>query len=131
MKRLRYSPSGVMLPTSVDGRSRPARRFRFLVESYSTELGGGLSEAEKAMIRQIVALQIFIEEQQARVVAGLDVDSDELIRSNSEHRRLLGALGKKAATVKPDAATALDQYLKDKYGAHTESEIEDEPEETP
>jgi hypothetical protein len=116
MKRLRYSPAGILLPNSVDGRSRSARRFRRLAESYSTELGGDLSEGEKSLIRQIVSLQIYAEEQQARAIAGQDVGADELIRLNSEHRRLLGALGKRAEAVKatkPDGPTLDELFATD------------------
>jgi hypothetical protein len=104
-----------LLPVGVDMRSPAGRRFRYLVESYSAEIGGdgNLTEAEKAMVRQIAALQVFTERQQARVVSGEDVDADQLIRLNSEHRRLLGALHKKEATKREssDAVAELQDYL--------------------
>jgi hypothetical protein len=116
--------NGTRLMPGVDLRTPVGRRFRYLVGAYSSEVGPDLNESEKATIRQVASLQVHIEALQARVLAGQDVDADQLIRLNSEHRRLLSALHKKAEASKPDAPRAIDQYLRDKYGAPAEDESE-------
>jgi hypothetical protein len=116
--------NGRLLPTTVDLRSVAGRRFRHLVAAYESEIGGELTEAERATVRQAAALQLRIEQLQARIVRGEDVSADEAIRLSSEHRRLLGLLRTKAAASKPAAPAALDQYLKSKYGADVEDEAE-------
>jgi hypothetical protein len=85
--------NGRLLPKSVDLRSAAGRRFRHLVGAYEAELGPERSESQRGLVRQIATLQIQIERIQADIVAGLRVvDSDEVIRLSSEHRRLLTAL---------------------------------------
>jgi hypothetical protein len=73
-------------------------------------------------------LQVHIEALQARVVAGEAVDADQLIRLNSEHRRLLSALHKKAEVNKPAASTSLHDYIAEHYGKATDAAEADEPE---
>ena len=51
-------------------RSSSARRFRDLVRSYEAELGGELSEAERSLVRQAVALQLQAERLQEAIVRG-------------------------------------------------------------
>jgi hypothetical protein len=70
-------------------RSALGRRFTFLVQSYSAELGGALGEPERTLVKQLAALQIKIEQMQAAIIGGTDVDADQIIRLSSEHRRLL------------------------------------------
>jgi hypothetical protein len=96
------------LPKSVDLRSAGGRRFRHLLASYSAELGGELTEADQALLRQAVTLQLEAERQQAAIVRGETVDGDMLIRISSEARRALAALKTKAEKRKP-AATGLDR----------------------
>jgi hypothetical protein len=109
--------NGTRLMPGVDLRTPVGRRFRFLVGAYSSEVGPSLNESEKATIRQVASLQVHIEALQARIVAGQDVDADQLIRRNSEHRRLLSALHKKAEASKPAGQDPLAAHLQAKYGA--------------
>jgi hypothetical protein len=110
----RKTASGIHLPRA-DTRTREWRRFRELVESYASELGQNLSEPEKALVAQISGLQLRIEDMQAAIVAGADVDADQVIRLSSEHRRLLASLRVKAEKAKPapptidDLAAAFDE----------------------
>jgi hypothetical protein len=121
--------NGRLLPKSVDLRSAAGRRFRFLVERYSEELGREPTEAEKSMIRQRAAFQLHAEQMQAAIANGESVNSDTLIRINSELRRLSAAFeAAKVSKVSPDAPTELDRYLRDKYGP---VEAEDDDEATP
>jgi hypothetical protein len=117
--------NGRLLPPGVDLRSAGARRYRYLVSSYSDEIGTDPTESERALIRQAASLQLRIEQLQVRVVRGEDVSADEIIRLSSEHRRLLSLLQGKADSAKPAAPAAIDQYLKDKYGAPAEAEDEE------
>jgi hypothetical protein len=115
VRRARYA-AGIQLPRVADGRSQYARRFRKLVESFAHELGGDLTAADEALIRQTANLILTGEQLQVASVNGADVDVDELIRINSETRRNLAELRGKAAKAKP-AGPALHDYLADKYGA--------------
>jgi hypothetical protein len=103
----RTRTGGVPLPRA-DGRTIRSRRFRDLVEAYSSELGGELTEAERSLVQQAAAVQIQCEELQRALVEGSDVDSDMLIRLSSEHRRLLAGLGAKAEKAKPSGPTLAD-----------------------
>jgi hypothetical protein len=121
-RRARYV-AGIEMP-HVDGRTLAARRYRRLVAAYFRELGGELTEAERATVRQAAGLQLRVEQLQSAIVAGHDVSTDELVRLSSEHRRLLTGLRGKAEKARPDAPMAIDQYLRDKYGAPAEDESE-------
>jgi hypothetical protein len=110
-RRLRRTKAGIPLPR-IDLRTVSAMRYWALLDSYCAELGGRLSEPEKALVQQIAAMQLRIEQLQAAIVEGRDVDADQIIRLSSEHRRLLTSLRAKAAkSNKPDGATDLQSYL--------------------
>jgi hypothetical protein len=111
-RRERRTSTGILLPR-IDQRTIGAMRYRSLLDSYGAELGGHLSEPEKALVQQIAAMQLRIEQLQARIVEGHDVDADQIIRLSSEHRRLLTTLRTKAGRNKPNAAPDhLDEYLR-------------------
>jgi len=86
----------------VKGSSKFGRRYRDLIEEFSTEIGGDLTQSERAMVKQAAALAIKGEMMQAAIINGEPVDSDELIRLSSEVRRILDAL--KSGKRKPTAA---------------------------
>jgi hypothetical protein len=56
------------LPKGVDLRSAEGRRFLRLVENYSAELGGSLSEVERVMVKQAAGISMRCEILQARMV---------------------------------------------------------------
>jgi hypothetical protein len=99
-RRLRLTQAGIPLPR-IDQRTVGAMRYRSLLDSYGAELGGNLTEGDKALIQQIAAMQLRIEQLQAAIVEGRDVSADEIIRLSSEHRRLLTSLRGKVAKNKP------------------------------
>jgi hypothetical protein len=66
-----------------------------LVQSYAAELGGELTEPERALVRQAVALQMQAEAMQEAIVAGEKVDADLLIRVSSTSKRLLSIIAGK------------------------------------
>ena len=96
---------------NVDLRSSSARRFRDLVRSYEAELGGELSEAERSLVRQAVALQLQAERLQEMIVRGEAVDSDSLIRVSSTSKRLLSIIAAKTGKRKPAAGPTIADYL--------------------
>jgi hypothetical protein len=97
--------SGLELPQGVDFRTRIGRRFRDLYEAYAAELGAPLSEPEKAIVRQAVALQMQAEAMQQQILQGERVDADQLIRISSTSKRLLQIIA--AKTGKRDPAPAI------------------------
>jgi hypothetical protein len=102
VRRLRYSRAGIVQPDAVDGRSRPARRFRRLCQEFEAEAGGQLSAIDRALIGQAAGLVERSEAIQARIVAGEAVDVDEAVRLASEARRILSSLKGKATKNAPD-----------------------------
>jgi hypothetical protein len=113
--------NGSKLLVGIDGRSPTARRFRDLVQAYTAEIGGDLSQTEMAMIKTAAGLEIQAELMQADIVNGKMVDSDDLIRLSSEVRRILDAIREKAGKRKP-AAPKLAAYLASKQAAAEEPE---------
>jgi hypothetical protein len=112
-RRPRHTQAGIALPR-VDQRTVSAMRYRSLLDSYAEELGGRLTEPEKALVQQIASMQIRIEQLQAAIVEGRDVDADQIIRLSSEHRRLLTSLRGKAAENRP-AGPNLQSFLATAY----------------
>jgi hypothetical protein len=96
---------------NVDGRSSSARRFRDLVRAYEAELGGDLSEAERSLVRQAVALQLQAERMQAPIVRGELVDSDALIMVSRTSKRLRSIIASKTGKRKPATSPTLADYL--------------------
>ena len=110
-RRQRYTRTGMPLPRA-DGRTRSSRRFRQLIEAFTAELGGGdLSEIKLAQLRQLATLTLRAELMSASIVKGDAVDGDELIRINSEIRRLLRGFGLNQAS--DDGG--FNAFLADKY----------------
>jgi hypothetical protein len=107
----RHTRAGVELPRHTDGHTLSARRYRKLIDDFSDELGGQLSAADAALIRQAAALTLRAEQTQADILNGVPVDADDLVRISSEARRILGLLRSKAAKSKPPAGPTLDELF--------------------
>ena len=107
--------NGTRLLEGIDGRSPAGRRYRDLVESFASDLGGlkALSEAGRSLIRQAASVTIRAEQLQAAIVRGEAVDNDELIRLSNTSRRLLSAIRRREA---PRLKTLTD-HLAAKRGA--------------
>jgi hypothetical protein len=98
----------------IDGRGHNARRFRDLVNAFSAGLGD-LTEVDKALIKNAATLALKMELLQADLVAGKDVDADQLIRLAGTSKRALASV---AAKTKPVAAGQnLQDYLTAKQAA--------------
>jgi hypothetical protein len=95
-RRERRTNSGIPLPRAADGRSVRARRFRDLVVAFELEVGGVLTESERAMIKQAAALTLRAEELQGDMILGKEIDNDLLIRLTGTARRILGSIGAKS-----------------------------------
>jgi hypothetical protein len=115
-RRPRRTQAGIALPR-VDQRTVSAMRYRSLLDSYAAALGGRLTEPEKALVQQIAAMQLRIEQLQAAIVEGREVDADQIIRLSSEHRRLLTTLRGKAGQRQPDGPS-----VEDLFAVHDEAE---------
>jgi hypothetical protein len=78
----------------IDGRSTQARRFKDLVASFASSLGGdtSLSEVDRALIRNAAALTVQCERLQAAAIAGHEVKSEEMTRLANSSARILTAL---------------------------------------
>jgi len=113
--------NGSKLLVGIDGRSPTARRFRDLVAAFEAEIGGNLTEVERGLVKQAAALTIRAEQLQADIVNGKPVDSDQLIRISSTAKRILGAIGEKAAKRKPSEPT-LEDYLDRRAAAEADEE---------
>jgi hypothetical protein len=118
--------NGRIASRDIDLRSRLGRRFTFLVQSYSAELGDVLTESELTLVKQIASLQLQIEQMQGLIIGGQDVDADQVIRLSSEHRRLLATLKSKADKATPAPSDVLQRYLAENYGEHSDEDIPDE-----
>jgi hypothetical protein len=94
----------------IDGRTRDARRFRDLFESFVDGLGGDgkLTEAERALARTAASLAVKSEAMQAEVAAGGDVDAEQLVRVSNSLSRTLSQLRRKH---KPDNTLTLADYI--------------------
>jgi hypothetical protein len=81
----------------IDGRTRDAKRFRDLFESFVESIRGkaGLSEADRALARMAASLTVKSEAMQAQVANGGDVDAEQLVRVSNSLSRVLGRLGKR------------------------------------
>jgi hypothetical protein len=110
-RRTRYA-YGIALPRVADGRTQTAKRFRALVSQFAREFGGGdLSAADAALVKQAAHLVLASEQLQAASVSGASVDVDEIVRINSEARRVLGMLRQMAEANKPARPTTLAELL--------------------
>jgi hypothetical protein len=103
-----------MYPKGVDGRSAEARRFKDLVSSFAAGLGGegALTEAERALIRIAASLAVQSERLQAALVAGREVNSQEMTRLANSSARVFTALRIKRE--RKEAVPTLSQYLADR-----------------
>ena len=81
----------------VDGRSMAARRYRDVAIALADELGGQdkLSEPAKILVRQAAALTVQVEGLQSKIVAGEEVDTEQLVRLSNVLGRTLQRLGLK------------------------------------
>jgi hypothetical protein len=97
----------------VDMRKPSGRRFRDLCVGFAKEIGGEVSEAERALIRQAAAMTLQAELLQAALARGEVVNADDTIRLSSEARRIMASITARASrrTAAAGSPSALDEYL--------------------
>jgi hypothetical protein len=98
-----------------DGRGAWTRRWKDLVASHASDLGGeGLSEAQISICRRASAMEIELEAMEARMSEGQPIDIDVYGRLAGRLCRLFDIIGVKrlARPIDPcqDLAKALEAY---------------------
>jgi hypothetical protein len=103
--------NGKDLLANVDGRTADARRYRDLCMSLADDLGGasGLTEAQRALVRQAAAMIVQSERLQSAVLRGELVDVEQLTRLANAATRILSRLGIKRTA--RDMTPSLHEYL--------------------
>jgi hypothetical protein len=98
--------NGSKLMAAVDGRSAEARRYRDVAGALADDLGGaaGLTEAQRAIVRQIAAMTVQSEKLQGAVLRGELVDIEQLTRLSNALSRMLHRLGLKRAPAKREVS---------------------------
>jgi hypothetical protein len=93
----------------VDGRSATAPRYRDLCLSLAAEIVGQdkLSEPTKILVRQAAALTVQVEGLQSKIVAGEEVDLEQLTRLSNVLGRTLHRLGLRKPKPQPSLLAAL------------------------
>lgn len=82
-----------MFVEGLDGRSALARRYRDLVATFTSDMGGDPSEAEKQLIRRAASLSVWCEAVEVRLANGEEVDIGTLTTAANSLRRILQDIG--------------------------------------
>jgi hypothetical protein len=109
----------------LDGRTAAARLVRDLVASFERDLGGAgiLTEGTRQLVQRAAVLGAFIEDCEARWIAGEQFETSEYLAAINAQRRVLATIGleRRAKTV-----PTIADYVPQRYG-----EPEREPTEEP
>lgn len=100
-----------------DGRSYFARRFKDVRDLLIAELGGKPTELEMGLIRTAATLRVRLEDMDARMSKGEDIDLGTYALAVGHLRRVLADLGIKKKVSKdpgPSSPSSLDEYLAEK-----------------
>ena len=100
----------------VDGRSFMARRFRELFTGIEADLGGNLSEAQKALLARACTIAVWCEERESELARGESFDPSAYGIATNVLRRLLADLGLKRVA-KDVTEGDLHSYLRSKAKA--------------
>jgi hypothetical protein len=85
--------TGAVMLAGVDGRSLMARRFREIVTSIESDLGGDMTEAQRHLIARAATLAIWAEAREADLAEGKEFDAGAYATIANAQRRLLSDLG--------------------------------------
>lgn len=85
--------NGRLFERGVDCRSPAARRFRTVVELYSKQLGGNLSQWQLTTVRNIATLTLAMETMDQAAASGKPIDAAEYGRLTNDLSRRLRDLG--------------------------------------
>ena len=107
--------TGSAILIGVDGRSHMARRFREIVHSIESDLGGGLTEAQRHLVARSATLAIWCEARESELAAGGEFDASAYATIANALRRMLSDLGleRRARDITP----TLSDYLAGKGAA--------------
>ena len=96
--------TGAVVLAGVDGRSMMARRFREITTGVEADLGGDLTEAQRALLARAATLACWCEEREAELANGEPFEATEYATVSNAIRRLLSdlGLGREAKDVTPD-----------------------------
>lgn len=105
--------------SGIDGRSLTARRFRDLIQAFTSDLGGPdmISEGQLQLIRRAAALSIMSEAIEADLARDMDFDVNTYGQICDRLRRVVEALGLRRQA--RDVTPSLESYL---AAAHPEQE---------
>ena len=92
--RSRITNGSTLLP-DIDGRSKAARRFKDVAFAIVEDMGGEdcVSEGQRQLIRRAAGLSVVLEQREAALVNGDDIDSEEWVRLTNVLVRVLSVLG--------------------------------------
>jgi len=95
VSRSRVSNGRALFAEGGDGRSAWARRWRDVLWQHMADLGGEdlLSEAQKSLCRRLATLAVQLEQYEAKLSEGQEVDLDLYGRLAGHHRRIAEAVG--------------------------------------
>lgn len=103
--------NGRELFVEADGRTAWGRRLRDLIEAHASDLGGvgGLSEAQRSLIRRASTIELRLEQLEGDLAQGKCADLTAYATAAGHLRRILETLGieRKMRTVVP----SVDAYL--------------------
>lgn len=98
--------NGSAVLQDADGRSVVFRRYREIVASLASDMGGDPSEAQDQIARRAAMLAIWCEQQDAAAATGTPIDVARYTTASNTLRRLLESLGleRRARNVTPTIA---------------------------
>jgi len=101
--------TGAVVLAGVDGRSMMARRFREITSGIEDDLGGDLTEAQRALLARAATLACWCEEREAELANGEQFDAGEYATISNALRRILSDLG--LHRVSRDVTPTLADYI--------------------
>lgn len=117
--------NGSALLTGLDHRSASARRFRDVINSLASDLGGAdaLSEAQLQLVRSAAGLIVLRERLDLRALNDEAISVAEYARITNSLRRVLATLG--LQRVPRDVTPDLQTYIAAKRAKTTDAEVDD------
>lgn len=95
--------------SDLDARTAAYQRFRELVASYSTDLGGDLTTAKAAIVQRVVSLQVWCESIEVAYAETGDLNIAAFTTATNALRRLLADIGLERRS--RDVTPTLDAYV--------------------
>jgi hypothetical protein len=104
--RTRYGKVRLRTLSDIDARTAAYRRFKELVASYTSDLGGNPTTGQQAIIQRAVSLQVWCEDAEAAYAATGEMGIAQFTTATNALRRLLSDIGleRRARDVTPSVA---------------------------